>query len=419
MGASMFNFNIDLLQIQCSGSSPPDYAGKFCFSLAVPLMAAFGFAVLFALTVFWEWIVGKLELRGRYSDGKLVRMLALSEGAQINHTDVLNALHGGYVSFLMFAYIFISYKPLELFDCTQQPDAVYTLDADPSIICWEGTHLHLLPIGAVGILLYTIGVPLVLSVQVYRHRDELSSPKFASRYGCFYREFYTKQLECEAEQKKAASKEEEEEEEVSDWNFSTGNMYMWELTVMARKLAFNITLYFTRYATVNSVFAQMILIASLTYHMLMQPYINSYYDYYDSVLLFTLISVLFCGQVIYKDEGTGGITKGYEAMLALLLGVAALLIVLFLLRDLILKLKKMKADSEEEDTKETNTEMVSADDRKDGARPWTQSEVLEGSKGKIDEDPNGAAFDKVFKGELEPEDKSQSTGSNPIQDMPM
>ena len=56
----------------------------------------------------------------------------------------------------------------KMLDCTQQPDQSYTLDVLPDTVCWEGVHAELLaPLGAVGLLVYVILVPLRLFMSLW------------------------------------------------------------------------------------------------------------------------------------------------------------------------------------------------------------------------------------------------------------
>merc|ERR1711865_453788 len=197
----------------------------------------------------------------------------------------------------------------------------------------------------------------------------------------------------------------------------TGNWYLWGLTVMARKVAFNISLYFTRYATVNCTVAQIILITCVTVHMQLKPYVNLWYDMLEAILLFLLICVLFCGQVIYKNEAEASVNAGYKVMLGMLLVSGTLVFAFFLTRDIVLKIRKMRASGDDELPKEVSTELDFKHDQgaDSCAGGFTAQEVLT-SNGLHEE------FGKAVKQpKPDPADDQapETTTTHPVRDMPM
>ncbi|KNC48020.1 uncharacterized protein AMSG_04254 [Thecamonas trahens ATCC 50062] len=83
-------------------------------------------------------------------------------------------------------YLSLSRASLVLFDCTRTPEGTYTYDEDPSVECFTGEWLTVLPIGIVALIVFTIGIPLYLGLRIYRVRHELSSPHALAIYGTLY-----------------------------------------------------------------------------------------------------------------------------------------------------------------------------------------------------------------------------------------
>jgi len=86
-----------------------------------------------------------------------------------------NLVAGGML-FLHVIYLSISAKAIELFDCTEQDDGEYYLDAEPSLRCYDDWWWELFPAAVFCTVVYALGIPLWFSWVLLksRHREKES-----------------------------------------------------------------------------------------------------------------------------------------------------------------------------------------------------------------------------------------------------
>ena len=307
-GSSSMNLNFDILQVDCS--TQPDYISKWYLTMSIPLVVLCAYGLLYGAGVLWAYIVERYEMRGNHGEGKVAVLLGLTRTEPIAPVDWFNALHGGYLTFLMFVYMLISGTALELFDCTLQPTEIYTLDANTTMECWDEQHWQMMPVCLLGLLMYTVGIPAYIGLRVFQHRHQLQDPEIYSKYGCFYRK-YQGMIQHEAEQAAVSPGIDQSHTALPS---NTDHRYLWEIAVMGRKLAFNLSKLFTRYPYVNSVTAQFTLLIALLAQSKASPYVEPANNVLEAVLILILILVLFCGQVILADE-KASIVSFFEVVL--------------------------------------------------------------------------------------------------------
>ena len=65
------------------------------------------------------------------------------------------------------------------------------LQSSPEVVCGSKQHNTLMAVSALGVLLYTVGIPLVLFLILlsYRKSHTLYSPTSIERYGDLYTKF--------------------------------------------------------------------------------------------------------------------------------------------------------------------------------------------------------------------------------------
>lgn len=62
-----------------------------------------------------------------------------------------------------------------MLDCTTQSDGTHALDGLPNMQCWTGNHLWFAMLGATGLLIYAVLIPLKLFLTV---RDNAADGKW-------------------------------------------------------------------------------------------------------------------------------------------------------------------------------------------------------------------------------------------------
>jgi len=124
---------------------------------------------------------------------------ALSAGIQIAQIkdnfagpkEAVKNLHIKY--FLLFAFVAypcLSLSMLSMFDCTEVTGTYY-LSLDLSLVCYDDEWMKYGIMGAVGVLLYPIGIPVSCGLALYTNRFKLESPTVIARFGFLYQGFAT------------------------------------------------------------------------------------------------------------------------------------------------------------------------------------------------------------------------------------
>jgi hypothetical protein len=122
-----------------------------------------------------------IELFPIFVSGLLVIVVAMSNAVDIvrhkracaavfaRTTDVLI---GGIFTLLYYTYFIVLRRALEVFSCAQEAGGFYTLNADPSIRCWEAgsPQTNLVPWAIASIVGYGAGVPCAIAVVSIKYR---------------------------------------------------------------------------------------------------------------------------------------------------------------------------------------------------------------------------------------------------------
>ena len=160
-GFNVFNFDATLFATECSLST---FHLKYAVSVGVP--AAILVATFFLLVVFraFRW-------------------------RPLLHSDVKTLLDASIFVLCPILYIPMARSTLVLFDCVQLPNNDFVLDADPSILCFDGSWWAVFPVGASAFALFVVGVPVYFVYCLYTHRGVLKEGRTIVRYGALYRLF--------------------------------------------------------------------------------------------------------------------------------------------------------------------------------------------------------------------------------------
>ena len=162
---TLASLDVNLFATRCSTNS---YAATYLVSLFAP-------AVLCGLTLMF---VALYTLLPRY-----VKVFAEAEPVDVRRVALFLS-----VSFGALFYVPLSRASFELFDCSKL-NGRYVLDADLSVVCFDSSWWALFPFGLLGLLVYVIGIPLVMSYSLWKVRDTLWMPETMRVYGLMYRLF--------------------------------------------------------------------------------------------------------------------------------------------------------------------------------------------------------------------------------------
>lgn len=221
-----------------------------------------------------EWIVNFVTVRT--SSSRLKFYLRVSFNATL--------------LFLSMAYINLSSRVLQAFDCTRQFDGSYTLDYQPSVVCFQfyndlhpttseqikagifHTHFMMVATALPFAVLYIIGIPLGLWGLLYYYRYTRDEPDTKNTIGFLYLRF------------------------ESRW-------YFWELIIMLRKLVLvSAKLFFSSVPLLSALCAAFILFASIISQSYAKPYLLSANDRLETFLLADNFVLLFLGFLFFADK---------------------------------------------------------------------------------------------------------------------
>lgn len=123
-----------------------------------------GMAALLILGVVGSCVAESYErlMAGRHAS--LRSACAEFWGALVRAGDVIV---GGTFTLLYYTYFIVVRRAIDVFACTLNAGGAYTLNADPSLRCWEpgSDHAILVPWAAIALCGYGIGVPLIIGCE--------------------------------------------------------------------------------------------------------------------------------------------------------------------------------------------------------------------------------------------------------------
>ncbi len=179
-------------------------------------------------------------------------------------SDIRSSCINSYVLFLSTTYIVLASTVLEVFACTKQNDGTLTLDAKPSIRCYEDTeHTDVVGMASIFIFLYVIGIPVTIFACLFRYRHRLSTVR--KSLGFLFQRY---------------------EEQY----------YFWEVVILIRKLALVcVSLFLISDPLQGAIFSLGVLLLSLVFQSAAAPFLFEHNDVLEFIMLFNNFLVLFSG----------------------------------------------------------------------------------------------------------------------------
>lgn len=80
---------------------------------------------------------------------------------------------GMFLSANYYVYLVVASSALEIFDCSENANGLITLDAEPSLTCWEGVHDELWPYALASLIVYGLGIPGLFGWIVWHYRQDI------------------------------------------------------------------------------------------------------------------------------------------------------------------------------------------------------------------------------------------------------
>jgi hypothetical protein len=172
-----------------------------------------------------------------------------------------------------------------------------TLNANPSLLCYETWWWDLLPFAIVALAAYGIGIPLGLGWWLRRNKDNIAEPVFAERYGSMY-SVYT-----------------------------TGHPY-WESVVMAEKLVIAVIgILLAGFVSLQLTLLGMVFTATLVSYGARNPYQRREDNELHYILRWCSIATLGAAQAYHgNDIPSDGIRAAIDVVsIVLIVGGAAII----------------------------------------------------------------------------------------------
>jgi hypothetical protein len=174
--------------------------------------------------------------------------------------------------FSVLSYLLVISAAFEFFDCTLRPDGTWTLDASPSLLCFDPWWMDLLPIGIFGVAVYGIGIPIAFAAIVYRNRRQLRIPRVFRRFSALYFEYR------------------------DEYAF-------WGSTAMLEKFTIGVaSTYLSGYLSLQIVVLLVILLTILLLGSAYQPMVEHRNNTLENVLRFCMCCVLLCGLLFQSGK---------------------------------------------------------------------------------------------------------------------
>ncbi|KAL3916594.1 MAG: hypothetical protein SGPRY_006751, partial [Prymnesium sp.] len=169
------------------------------------------------------------------------------------------------IDYLNMYYLTGVAKSFEMLKCSKNEPSF--LVASPSMLCWEGEHLSLLPLAAASTFFYLVGVPCLYAHVMFQlvPRLGLHHRELQADYGFLWLRFEEK-------------------------------YYWWELVDVQRKLVFVVIQIWIDEPLHKTVCALMVVIFVLSANLYARPYVNEMYDVLELIIssleLWVLLTVM-------------------------------------------------------------------------------------------------------------------------------
>eukprot|EP00937_MAST-01D_sp_MAST-1D-sp2_P004176 g4176.t1 len=157
--SSFFRLELSVVSPECSADV--SYWWKFVVMQMMPLGMLACYAILFVFMY-----LGKRYILGRRGTKATSHVLSM-----------LNA----FIMTLDLLYITLTEKVVEIFDCSQNADGRYYLQAAPSIECYTAEYrIWYQPLAVIFFVLHVVGIPATFSYILFKNRQDIMRDQLAS-----------------------------------------------------------------------------------------------------------------------------------------------------------------------------------------------------------------------------------------------
>jgi hypothetical protein len=201
---------------------------------------------------------------------------------------------------LVMFYVPLVQFVLQYFDCTWQDDGSWSLDAQPSIKCYEGKHQSFFPLVMWGTVAYIIGIPLFAARVLFSNKERLLEPQIFARYGFLFARFKPK-------------------------------YFYWEVILLIRMAILVMCLIMvSTHVPIQTMTGITVLYVASLQQKDYKPFVTDYLNKLETLSLSASVLTLLAGQVFYAGVSNPLIVTLLTALVLLLL-VANILVVVVIL----------------------------------------------------------------------------------------
>jgi hypothetical protein len=255
--------DIQITSPECSLNAKIDFYSLLIFKMLMPIVFGVLMAIIYGLSVLgvygyaeYRKRIGLKEINYMYKGPSVYKFLRF---ALVRSTMVLLVMF--YVPLVQFV--------LQYFDCTWQDDGSWSLDAQPSVHCYEGKHMNYFPLVLYGSIVYVMGIPLFCARVLWKSKDKLLEPFVFARYGFLYARFKPK-------------------------------YFYWEIVLMIRLCVLVMCLMLVNtHVPVQTMTGITVLFMSALQHKDHKPFITEYLNKLETMSLVASVLTLLAGQVFY------------------------------------------------------------------------------------------------------------------------
>jgi len=185
---------------------------------------------------------------------------------------------------------------LRTFQCTEEPIGEYhLLEADLSLQCYDAKHMFFCAVAAIGIVLYTIGIPACGVFTLYYNRERLDSDEmFLQRFGWWY----------------------------DGYDLSRG-LWWWESVVVMRKVMLAATATLARTQDLQVLLASLTLTLCLCVQVAWNPYQNHTLNLLETGCI-AVLYIIVTSTTAYNLYETSATTAGVLTVFLTLLCLSTL-----------------------------------------------------------------------------------------------
>ena len=238
---SIANLNLDLTSPECGLDVGDVWMFKWGMTMALPLLFMIPFSI----------VTGVFVLVTKYSRETL-----------------LGAAGRGYIQAILVLFLPIMYTAVRYVDCTDVGNGIIVMTSNPQRRCYTSSWYALLPLILAVAAAYGLSIPLILGLFLRRKAGSLDAVTFAAKYA-----FLVARYKPE--------------------------LYLYELVILARKVAIVVTVCAFRSPTVKATMVALLLFAISCASLAARhrPYIAEYHNVMDAVTMQVSGALLWGGTI--------------------------------------------------------------------------------------------------------------------------